>query len=474
MGAIAKDDLLNSLPQEDTAGADKLLQTALKDFNKKIIVLDDDPTGTQTVFGISVYTTWDVAALRQAFDESQQMFYILTNSRSLTRVDTIALHKTIAQNIAQVSQEKATDFIIVSRSDSTLRGHYPTETLTLKNELEAHTDKHFDGEIIMPFFLEGGRYTINDIHYVADGNQLIPAGETEFAQDRTFGYHNSNLKLWVEEKTKGAYPANAVQSITIPEERQLDLAKITANLMTVTDFNKVIVNTASYGDAKVAVAAIVTAMNQGKNFMFRTAAAFTKLVGGIPDKPLLTRQDITDTTVTNGGLIIVGSHVQKTTDQLKSLQELPNLISIQFDTNLVVEPAKMQIEFQRVLDFTEKNLKAGHNVVVYTNRKRLDLGPGRQEEELQLSVKISNYVTQIVEQLQVKPSFIIAKGGITSSDVATKGLGIKRAQVAGQVQPGIPVWLTGPETKFPNIAYVIFPGNVGAEDTLKKVVAQLS
>ncbi|GAF40055.1 hypothetical protein JCM14202_1942 [Agrilactobacillus composti DSM 18527 = JCM 14202] len=92
MVAISKNDLLASLPQADTAGADKLLQTALKDFNKKIIVLDDDPTGTQTVFGISVYTTWDVAALRQAFDETQQMFYILTNSRSLTTL--IRLHYT--------------------------------------------------------------------------------------------------------------------------------------------------------------------------------------------------------------------------------------------------------------------------------------------------------------------------------------------------------------------------------------------
>ena len=58
--------------------------------------------------------------------------------------------------------------------------------------------------------------------------------------------------------------------------------------------------------------------------------------------------------------------------------------------------------------------------------------------------------------------------------MAVKALAIKKAAVMGQIQPGIPVWMTGSESKFPGMPYVIFPGNVGGEDTLKKVVETLS
>ena len=59
------------------------------------------------------------------------------------------------------------------------------------------------------------------------------------------------------------------------------------------------------------------------------------------------------------------------------------------------------------------------------------------------------------------------KGGITSSDVGTKALAVKKARVLGQIQPGIPVWQTGAESRFPGTPYVIFPGNVGEDGTLK-------
>lgn len=101
------------------------------------------------------------------------------------------------------------------------------------------------------------------------------------------------------------------------------------------------------------------------------------------------------------------------------------------------------------------------------------MGDNQQEEELKLSVKISDAVTSIVKKLGVRPSFIIAKGGITSSDIGTNGLSVKRATVAGQIKPGIPVWLTGSESKYPGLAYVIFPGNVGSKTSLKEVAELL-
>lgn len=467
-------DVLASLPAvPDEKQVDALLKSELRDFNKKIIVLDDDPTGVQTVHGVSVYTDWTPDSIDAGFAEEQSMFFILTNSRGFTAAETEHAHEEIARVIQETAAKHDKDFIIISRGDSTLRGHYPLETEVLKNTVESASDRSFDGEVIMPFFQEGGRLTINNIHYVQDGEDLVPAGETEFAKDRTFGYTSSHLGEWAEEKSNGAFKAQDAVYLSLEDIRALRIDHLVEQLMAVSDFNKVIVNAVKYVDAKIVVIALIRAMKAGKQFMFRSAAALTKIIGGISDKALLTKEELITETSDNGGLIMIGSHVKKTTEQFEVLKTADFIEFIEFDVHLVLHPEQFEAEIKRVIDTSERLIRQGQTVAVYTKRERLDLGDNRQEEELKLSVKISDAVTSIVKNLQVRPSFIIAKGGITSSDIGTNGLSVKRATVAGQVQPGIPVWLTGSESKFPGMAYVIFPGNVGSKTSLKEVAELL-
>lgn len=463
-------EVLASLPAVlDATQVDALLEQELRDFNKKIIVLDDDPTGVQTVHGVSVYTDWTAESIDAGFAEQQSMFFILTNSRGFTAAETQQAHEDIARVIQETAAKHKKDFIIISRGDSTLRGHYPLETEVLKNTVESESNISFDGEVIMPFFQEGGRLTIKNIHYVQDGEQLVPAGETEFAKDRTFGYTASHLGEWAEEKSNGAFKAQDAVYLSLEDIRALRIDRLVEQLMTVTDFNKVIVNAVQYTDAKIVVIALIRAMNAGKQFMFRSAAALTKIIGGISDKDLLTKEELITEPSDKGGLIMIGSHVKKTTEQFEVLKTADFIEFIEFDVHLVLHPEQFEAEIKRVIDTSERLIREGQTVAVYTKRERLDLGDNQQEEELKLSVKISDAVTSIVKNLHVRPSFIIAKGGITSSDIGTNGLSVKRATVAGQIQPGIPVWLTGSESKFPGMAYVIFPGNVGSKTSLKDV-----
>ena len=263
------------------------LNEALKGFDRKIVVLDDDPTGVQTVHDISVYTDWSVDSMRKGFDEENSMFFILTNSRGLTAPETTKAHREMAENILQVARETGKKFVVISRSDSTLRGHYPLEPEILKDVIEAGSDQKIDGEIIYPFFKEGGRFTIDNVHYVQEGDELVPAGETEFAKDKSFGYKASHLGEWCEEKSGGKYKAEDVTFIALEDLRNLEIDKITDQLMQVKDFNKIVVNSIDYADVKVFAIALVKAMNQGKNFIFRSAAAITKVLGGVADKPIL-------------------------------------------------------------------------------------------------------------------------------------------------------------------------------------------
>ena len=467
---VSKDELFAKIPAVDEAAVDVALTKELLDFDRKIIVLDDDPTGVQTVNGIHVYTDWTEESIAAGFAEENRMFFILTNSRAFQTAQTEAEHRTIAARVAAEARRTGKEFMLISRSDSTLRGHYPLETVTLARTLE-ESGERIDGEVLMPFFKEGGRFTIGDVHYVQEGAELTPAGDTEFARDKTFGYTSSDMKEYIEEKTQGAFRAADVVSISLDDLRAMRVDVIIKQLMAVTDFRKVIVNAVDYVDVKVFAIAMIRAMKAGKHFLFRTAAAWTKVIGGVTDKPLLRRDELVVPGNANGGLIIIGSHVKKTTEQFEKLRELDAVKFVEFNHLLVLDTPRLEAELQRIIRETEDAIRHGMTVAVYTGRKRFDAGS--EAESLRVSVQISDALTSIVRRLSVQPAFLIAKGGITSSDVGTKGLSVRRALVLGQVAPGIPVWQTGAESKFPGMSYIIFPGNVGAVETLRDMVKML-
>ena len=457
----------------DTDKAEALLSQAMEGFHKKLVVLDDDPTGVQTVHDVSVYTDWEEESIRNGFEEKEAMFFILTNSRSFSVEETTKVHQDIAARVAKVARELGQDFMIISRGDSTLRGHYPLETQLLADGLTKNEGVVIDGEIICPFFPEGGRYTMDNIHYVKEQENLVPAGMTEFAKDKTFGYKSSDLTEYVEEKTEGKYHKEDCITISLDELNALDVQGIKDKLMSAQNMAKIIVNAVSYADLKVFCAALVLAMKAGKHYMARTAAAFTKVMGRISDQPLLGRAQLEGDTK-NGGIVLIGSHVKKTTDQLNCLKELDGQADfMEFQVNTVFEENGLEKAVERTVKAAEEKILSGRTVVIYTSRQLLAPENMTPEEKLHISVKISNAVTSIIGKLSVKPKFIIAKGGITSSDVGTKALRVKKARVMGQVKKGIPVWMTGEESKFPGMPYIIFPGNVGEVSTLKEIVEEL-
>ena len=278
---------------------------------------------------------------------------------------------------------------------------------------------------------------------------------------------------YVEEKTRGAYKASDVTCISLEDIHSMDIDKIEAQLMEVKDFNKIIVNAVDYADVKVFCVALFRAMAKGKVFMFRTAAAIVKVMGAVTDQPLLTRDQMIVKETANGGIVVVGSHTDKTTKQVEALKELSGIEFIELDATLVTDDAAFEAEVRRCLDREEACIKAGRTVCCYTTRALITADTGDKEDELRLSVKISDAVQSLVGRLSITPSFVIAKGGITSSDVGTKALAVKKANVLGQIEPGIPVWQTGEESKFPMTPYVIFPGNVGEIQTLKEAVEVL-
>ena len=466
-------DVLNNFRPIDEKTVDNLLQAEIDTNDRKIVVVDDDPLGIQTTHDLIVYTDWDKKSVLDGFLGENKLFFIMTNSRSFTEEHTTKVHREIAAVINEVSEETGIGYILMNRSDSTLRGHFPLETAVLREEIEKNTEKKIDGEILCAFFKEGGRFTMNNIHYVRYGDQLVPANETEFARDAVFGYTSATLPEYVEEKTGGEFKAGDVTCISLEDIHDMNIDKITAQLMSVRDFNKVIVNAVDYPDVKVFCTALYRAMKAGKNYLFRTSASTIKAICGNTDRPLLTREEMVTIESDNGGVIVVGSHTAKTTEQVERLKELDDIVFAELDATLVRDEAAFEKEVYRCLAIEEEAIRTGKTVCCYTTRTVISADTGNKEDDLKLSARISDAVQSLVGRLSVTPAFVIAKGGITASDIGTKALGVRKAYALGQIKPGVPVWRTGEESSFPGTPYVIFPGNVGEASTLKEAAEVL-
>lgn len=426
-----------------------------------LIVLDDDPTGTQTVYDLPVLTDWSQATLAAELAAGTPVFYVLTNSRSLPPDAAAELNRTIGRNIAATSAATGRGAAVVSRSDSTLRGHYPVETDALAAGLGAHVD----GLLLIPYFLEGGRFTIDDVHYVVDGEQLIPAADTPFAADHSFGYRASNLRAWVEEKTQGRIPAAEVTSITLDDLRRGGPDVVAARLGALAGGEVCVVNATCARDMDVLVLGLLRAEAAGKRFLYRTAASFVQARAGLAARPLLTATDLA-LPADGGALTVVGSYVPKSSAQLEALLAT-DIRRVEVDVAQLLDYAGHAAEVARARAAVDASLARGEDVVLFTSR-RLVTGADAAAS-LAIGQRVSASLVAIVNELSVRPRYLVAKGGITSSDLATAALGMSRAWVMGQILPGVPVWQAGEESKYPGLSYIVFPGNVGTVDALVDV-----
>lgn len=466
---------LSALPPiPENTDVDYVLADLISKDPRKVIVLDDDPTGTQTVHGVKVITKWSEERFINVLESDDRLFYVLTNSRSLPEEQAVDLTKQLVASLNRAVKKTNSKISIISRSDSTLRGHFPAETVAVIDTVRNGLGMEFCGQVVVPAFFEGDRYTFDDVHWVRQGDMLVPAAQTEFAKDPAFGFRSSNLVEWVLEKTDGAVTRDAIVSIPIEVIRREGVPGV-YRILQKAPWNSVIVsNATSYYDLKTLVCGLLRSEADGHNYVYRTAASFVPIYGGISLRDSLSREELRDLSGnnTNGGLVVVGSHVETTNQQLKSLLNAKKVSGIELSVTDLLHEAARELEIARIINAVSRNLVSSTDTVIYTSRTVLE-GTGK-DGYLQIGSVISDALVRIVRGLAAEPKFLIAKGGITSSVLATDALGSETAHVLGQILPGVPVWRMGEETTVPGKPYVIFPGNVGDEGSLLKAVQLLS
>ncbi|MEM8611264.1 MAG: four-carbon acid sugar kinase family protein [Cyanobacteria bacterium P01_H01_bin.105] len=424
----------------------------------KIIVIDDDPTGSQTVHSCLLLLKWDVATLKQGLLDQSPIFFILANTRSLTPAEAERTTREVCHNLKQAIVETNThEYLVVSRSDSTLRGHYPIETDVIASELGP-----FDAHFMVPAFFEAGRVTLDSTHYIEADGVRTPVHKTEFARDSVFGYSYSYLPDYVAEKTSGKIVAEQVERFTLETIRQSTADR----LMALSDNVCVAVDAQKQTDLDQFSQELLAAAANGKKFLFRSAASLLTSLANLPAQPIAPAEMARYTRNSKPGVILVGSHVKKTTLQLEHLLQQSNVVGLEVDVSRLNDNlSQADAIVAEILAQVQIIYQQGQTAVVYTSRQELTFAD--VINRLAFGEAVSKLLMDIVRGLPTDLGFLISKGGITSNDTLSKGLALTSARLLGQVIPGVSVVTTGADhPQFPNLPVVLFPGNVGGNDAV--------
>ena len=447
---------------------------------QKVIVLDDDPTGSQTVHGCPLLLRWDAATLRRGLADPAPLLFVLANTRALapgparTRVRAIcrALRPLLAEAQAAGRLDR---WLIVSRGDSTLRGHFPLEIEAIGQELGP-----FDATLLVPAFLPGGRTTVAGVHRLHGE----PVHTTAFARDSLFGYGTSHLPAWVEEKTQGRIPAASVHHLALadlesgPDHLLRRLAGLPAGALAVVD--------ADHPRQLEALGAAVHRLGEPaasgrwgrpRRFLFQSAASLLNGLVPLPPQPLeapglaaLRRRSPAGAPLP--GLVLVGSHVPLADAQLELLLAAAGTAGLELPVASLARvlegpapgPLLAALE-QQWLGHLRELLARGVTPVLFTSRGERAAGSARGRRRL--GAELAGLMARLAGRLAPGLGYVISKGGITSHTLLADGLGLEAVALQGQLLPGLSLVLTPADAPVPQLPVLTFPGNLGDPGTLR-------
>jgi len=446
----------------------------------KIVVIDDDPTGSQTVHGCPLLLRWDPASLALALRQPSPLLFLLANTRALAppeaRQRVREICRALAPALAAAQAEGVIDrWLVVSRGDSTLRGHFPLEVEVINEELGP-----FEATFLVPAFLEGGRTTVAGIHRLHGQ----PVHETAFARDGLFGFGSSHLPDWVAEKTGGRIPATAVQGLSLAELEGPVLA-LCQRLEGLAG-NGIVAVDATEPRHLSALAAAVRALQVGqagppRRFLFQSAAGLIAALADLPPQPrdrtalAALRRRGADGPLP--GLVLVGSHVPLADRQLERLLAGERCggveVAVAKVQRLLEGPAPEQLLASLESTWLEQLrqlLTAGRTPVLFTSRGELRCRDGAERRRLGQVLAASQ--ARVVAALAPQLGYVISKGGITTHTLLADGFELAAVRLQGQLLPGLSLVLADLPAQRPGateaaLPVLTFPGNLGDDDTLR-------
>lgn len=403
---------------------------------RRVVVFDDDPTGTQTVSEVDVILDGSASSIERAF-RSPGPVLLLTNTRSMPEPVAVARVRELQERVEAVARAHDEACVMVLRGDSTLRGHVFAEV-----DAVAEPDSV---TLFVPAFLEGGRTTVAGEHRIRIHGVDQNVADTEFARDPSFGFRSRRLVDWVAEVGHG----RRARMVPLDALRTTSGTALTEALLDAQPGEVVIPEIAEAADIDLALRGLLAAESAGRPIVIRSAATFMAARAGLRSRSI----DRVDLPTGSRVLVVCGSHTHASSEQLVALERdgHPTLeVDPDSDTALV------EGSVLRTLD------RSGAAVVA-TPRRFVD-GTDLANGQMFLDA-----LGPVISTIAPAVDAVVAKGGITSAHVA-EVLGAKRARVEGHLQPGVALWTL--ELPGRHLPYAVVPGNVGGPQTLTDILRQ--
>ncbi len=440
----------------------------------KIVVFDDDPTGSQTVHNCPLLLCWEVDVLRAGLRHASPIFFVLANTRALLPEIASARNREVCDALRKAMAAegfKRNDVLLVSRGDSTLRGHGFLEPRVIAEELGP-----FAATFHVPAFLEGGRTTVNGVHLL----NKVPVHKTAFAHDRLFGYTTSKLAAWLEEKSSGAIKEENVERVTLTElDAAIESNKGFSDLKTrfrAFQNNQHVVVDAERSEQLLVLGNAVRQLSRSKRFLFRSAASMLNGLSNVDSQLLKVEaraslRRIDNCGVPLPGMVLVGSHVPLSDLQLEKLLQDSRCEGLELCLVKVVHilnegaadlflPDLQEVLISRLSEILAK----GRTPVFFTSRGELEF-PSPQRR-VAFGRSVAHLMARVVGALAPKLGYLISKGGITTNSLLSYGFGLKKVHLEGQILPGLSVVKISDDGPLNNLPVLTFPGNLGDPMTL--------
>ena len=428
----------------------------LSGVSEPVVVLDDDPTGVQTLAGIRVLLSWDAGRVRAALS-GRRSVHLITNTRALPTASVRAF----VADAARVACEGAPDAAVVLRGDSTLRGHLVEEYLGVRDVV---TPSGWPVLLLVPALPSAGRVTIGGVHLYERDGQRTPLHETEYAQDGVFAYSSARLLEWAEERSAGLFARAVGRELHLDVLRSRGPAAVTEALLALHGSACPAVlapDAETVGDLEVVAQGYRAATAHGASVVVRCAPTFAGVLAGTT-APALLPPPVADTV-----LVVCGSYVPQTTRQLSRLLHARPRSLVEADV-VALAGKKPEAEVTERAADVSRRLAAHRFAVLATPRER---PPGTAS--LDAGERIAARLAQVVAGARPRPSLVVAKGGITAAVTLRDGVGAAEAEVVGPIEPGVSLW----SARWPDgheLDYLVVPGNVGDDDLLARLVAAVA
>ena len=395
-------------------------QAPRRPFLDRIVVLDDDPTGVQTLAGIRVLLVWNGAAIVAAL-AGRPSVHLITNSRAL-RPEAAGV---LVAEAARLALESVPEAHLVLRGDSTLRGHVREEYEAVRTAADPDS---WPVLLLVPALPSAGRVTRDGVHLIERDGVSTPLDRTEYAHDGVFSYSTARLLEWAEERSAGLFAAAEGRELHLDELRSRGPSTVTAALADLASRQVPAVlapDAATEDDLALVAEGYAEAVRSGVQVLVRCAPAFAGVLAGTMAPGLVDAPASGE----RGVLVVCGSYVPTTTRQLEALADAWPGTLVEVDADVLATP-DAQVEVERAAAAASAALRRRGVTVVATPRTR-----SARTSSLEAGEQVAAGLARVAGLVEPRPQVVVAKGGITSAVTLRMGFGVDAADVVGPVLP---------------------------------------